>query len=257
MPSIDLQHLAERENAQVEWKEQVADWKDVVETCVAFANDHLNLGGGYVVCGAAERIDAFGFQSVELVGLSSARLKEILGSVLSACATHVSPPITPHVTELPAADPDKRVLVFTVPAPKQAHAYRRQPDTSGDYYIRVHGRTLLARNGLLRELLVRKQALAPWDERPVPEASVQDIDPLAVRSVLQQIGMRSSTRSVEHFLVEPLSPLAPTLGAREALTSEPRPTYAALLMFGQLPQRFIPSGVIVFSVYPGRCARPS
>ena len=54
---IDLKELANRESEQVEWKENVADPKGVVETIVAFANDYSNLGGGYVVCGAKEGKD--------------------------------------------------------------------------------------------------------------------------------------------------------------------------------------------------------
>ena len=43
---VDLDELSRRESEQVEWKEQVADWKDVVRTLVAFSNDLANLGGG-------------------------------------------------------------------------------------------------------------------------------------------------------------------------------------------------------------------
>lgn len=253
---IDLEQLAAREGAQVEWKRAVADFRDVVETCVAFANDFHNLGGGYVVCGAAEQVDEHGFQRIELVGLGAARLKEIAGRVLDACREQVSPPLTPLVTELPTTDPACHVLVFTVPATRHAHSYRREGRTSGDYFIRegdgASARTVVARNGVLRELLVRKQALPPWDERAA-HASIDDVDPLAVRAVLQQVGMWDSTRSVEQFLAEPISALAPVLARREALTRALRPTHAALLMFGVQPQRhdLIPSAVVVFSVYPG------
>ena len=52
--TLDLQELLVRESEQVEWKENVADFRDVVRTVVAFANDLSNLGGGRVVCGVKE-----------------------------------------------------------------------------------------------------------------------------------------------------------------------------------------------------------
>lgn len=51
-PAVDLQELWRRVIEQTEWKENVANIDDVVETLSAFANDLANLGGGYVVCGA-------------------------------------------------------------------------------------------------------------------------------------------------------------------------------------------------------------
>ncbi|HRX76961.1 MAG TPA: hypothetical protein P5342_05825, partial [Candidatus Cloacimonadota bacterium] len=75
--SIDLDELLSRENERVEWKENVADIDSVIKTIVAFSNDFSNLGGGYVVCGARESKDEYGFPSVHLVGLDSVRYQEI------------------------------------------------------------------------------------------------------------------------------------------------------------------------------------
>ncbi|HEX3129680.1 MAG TPA: RNA-binding domain-containing protein [Thermoanaerobaculia bacterium] len=74
---IDLRHLAERESEQVEWKSNVADIDDVVETLCAFANDLANLGGGYVVCGAHETRDGHGFPAIDLAGLKSSRFRPV------------------------------------------------------------------------------------------------------------------------------------------------------------------------------------
>lgn len=51
--SIDLKELAYRESEQVEWKENVADINDVIQTAVAFANDYSNLG--WIYCLWCER----------------------------------------------------------------------------------------------------------------------------------------------------------------------------------------------------------
>ena len=68
-PNINLSELATRENSIVEWKENVARISDIIETITAFANDFLNIGGGYIVCGAKEIKDANGFQAVQYIGL--------------------------------------------------------------------------------------------------------------------------------------------------------------------------------------------
>ncbi len=77
MALVDPKELSARESERVEWKENVADCDDVVRTVVAFANDISNLGGGYVVCDAAEGKDEAGFRKIFLSGLTSARFKEV------------------------------------------------------------------------------------------------------------------------------------------------------------------------------------
>src|SRR5438128_98434 len=120
---IDLKTLSVRESEQVEWKANVADTDDVVETLAAFANDWSNLGGGYVVCGAKEDKDEHGFPRLVITGLAANRLKEVEGRVLTGCRERVSPSIAPSVEELPTDSPDRRVLVFIMPATRSAHLF--------------------------------------------------------------------------------------------------------------------------------------
>jgi ATP-dependent DNA helicase RecG len=122
---VDLEQLARRENEQTEWKENVADINDVVETLSAFANDLQNLGGGHVVCGAKEDQDAHGFPQLVRTGLSPARLKEVENVVLARCRDRVSPPLAPLVEELESEESDRRILVFVQPATRSAHTVRR------------------------------------------------------------------------------------------------------------------------------------
>src|SRR5262249_2082897 len=122
---IDLTELAQRENEQTEWKENVADIDDVVATLSAFANDFQNLGGGYVVCGAKEEQDAEGFPRLVRIGLTAGRLREVENTVLARCRDRVSPPLVPLVEELPTDDASRRVLVFLQPATGTAHTFRR------------------------------------------------------------------------------------------------------------------------------------
>lgn len=252
MKKIDLKELASRESEQVEWKENVADVEDVARTIAAFANDYSNLGGGYVVCGAREARDEHGFQKMEIPGLTAGRLKEIEGRVLALCREKVNPPVAPLLEELPAATEDRRILIFIVPATGDAHTFRSSDD-SGKYYIRISRETREARNGVLRELFVRKRVQEPWDRRCHPAATIDDIDLLALREVMKRVGLWDDSRGLEDYLsaTVQLSPFVPTLCVREGLTNILRPRNFALLLFGRNIQRFFAGAISSFSVYPG------
>ena len=250
--SLDLKVLMARESEQVEWKENVADHEDVVATLSAFANDLANLGGGYVVCGAKEDRDQYGFPSVSASGLSSAELKKLEGLIMEGCRAGVSPPIVPLVQELPSESPDRRVLVFIMPATPFAHLFRRRKQ-AGQYFVRLSRETREARNGILRELLVRKGAVDPWDRRPCAAASVSDLDLLALRDALQRMRLFDEERGVEGYLSDTvsLSPFVPPLLSREPLTGILRPRNFTLLLFGRSPQAHAPGAFSYFSLYPG------
>lgn len=249
---VDLNELSKRESEQVEWKENVADENDVVATLTAFANDLQNLGGGYVVCGAKEDKDEYGFPRVVLAGLTASRLKEVEGKVLQRCRERVEPAIQPLVHELPSATADRRILVFIMPATRSAHQFRK--DKAGAYYVRSSRSTIEARNGILRELLVRKGAIDDWDRRPCLTATVQDLDLLVLRDTLHRMNINFGAERVDEFLSEArsLSPLIPSLCVREPLTGILRPRNFAMLLFGRNPQAHIPGSYSLFSIYPGR-----
>lgn len=253
MHRIDLNALAARESEQVEWKENVADVSDVVRTIVAFANDYANLGGGYVVCGAAESRDEHGFQKMLRPGLSAARFKEIEGRVMTACRDKVDPPLVPLTDEQPADDPERRILVFIIPRTGSAHTFRASGKDASTYYIRAGRDTVEARNGLLRELMVRKQVLEPWDRRPNPEAGVDDIDLLVLREYLQRMGLWDRSRSVDDYLSprSRLHAMVPPLTVEEPLSGALRPRNFALLLFGREPERFFDGAYALLSRYPG------
>ena len=88
-PRVDLPELSRRESEQTEWKENVANIDDVVETLAAFANDLQNLGGGYVVCGAREDKDPAGFPTLVRSGMTATRLREVEGTALTRCRERV------------------------------------------------------------------------------------------------------------------------------------------------------------------------
>lgn len=249
---LDLRTLSQRESEQIEWKENVADEDDVVKTLSAFANDWSNLGGGYVICGAREDRDEHGFPQLVEAGLSARRLKEVENRVLAGCRDRVSPPIVPLVEELPAANADARILVFIMPATRSAHLFA-QRNQAGRYFVRISRETREARNGVLRELLVRKGEIEAWDRRPCLTATVNDLDLLALRDALQRMRVFQPDRGLEEYLSEAkaLSPFVSPLCFREPLTGVLRPRNFAMLLFGRDLQAHVPGAYSLFSIYPG------
>lgn len=252
MPNLDLKEIAQRESEQVEWKAGVADVEDVVRTIVAFANDWSNLGGGYVVCGAQEQEDEGGFQRVNLIGLTEQRFNEVERKVLEKCRSKVEPSLAPLVEEIRTDDSGRRVLVFVVPRSRRAHQFRSNDD-SGKFYVRISRETREARDGILRELLVRKGDALPWDRDVNGEATSQDLDLLTLREVLTRAALWDPGRDIDDYFDEnkPIHALMPSVGVKEVFTGLLRPRNYALLMFGRDATRFIPGASAVVSVYPG------
>ncbi len=253
-PHLDLKELSTRESEQVEWKRNVADIEDLLRTVTAFANDYQNLGGGYIVCGAEELRDEHGFPRVETPGLTSNRFKEIEGKLMNDSRTKIDPPVTPLVEELPGSVEGQRILIFIVPASPHPHCYRASGADASRYYVRLSRETIEARNGILRELLVRKQAIEPWDRRPNPDATLTSIDLLAFRDVLQQAAVWNPSMGMEDYFEERnrLSALVPSLGARRPLDTNLRPRNFALILFAKEPTTFIPGAWTKVSAYPGK-----
>lgn len=252
MLKIILSELSKRESERVEWKENVADIDSVVKTAVAFANDFSNLGGGYIVCGAKEIKDEHGFQKLVQIGLLSDRFKEVENKVLSDLRDKVFPPIVPLIEEIPVKD-DSRILIFIIPATGDAHNYRASGKDASTYYVRIGRETREARNGILRELLVKKNRLEHWDRRINNSASLNEIDLLSLREYLKEMGLWDNNKALEDYLSssERLSSFVPPLAAKEPLTNELKPRNFSLLLFSKEPLQFFPGAFLVVSIYKG------
>ena len=253
MANIDLHELLSRESERVEWRDQVANIDDLIQTAVAFSNDLNNLGGGYIVCGAKEIKNTHGFQDIELTGLTASRFKEVENRVLADLRKKVDPPVTPIVEEEILPDESRRVLIFIIPATGYAHTYRTTTDAT-KYFIRVGRETIEARNGLLRELLTRKGALPPWDKRACLDAAIEDIDLILLREYLTSMGLWDPNKSVDDYFSEnfQLTPFAPSLTVKQGMVDRPVPRNYTILLFGKNPLAYFQGAYSVFSIYPGK-----
>ena len=249
---IDLKELSKRESERVEWKENVADVADIVKTAVAFANDYSNLGGGYIVCGAKEIKDEHGFQKLLTVGLTSSRLKEIEGKMTNALRDNTFPSIVPIIEEI-EVDAEHRILVFIIASTGQLHSCRTDSRDSSITYVRVGRETRIAKNGILRELLVKKNLVEAWDKRMCANATIQDIDLISFRQYLQEMNLWDNRKTIEEYFsdTEKIADFIPALAAKEQLTDILRPRNFTMLIFGKDILKYFNDIYIIFSIYPG------
>lgn len=255
---IDLKELSARASERVEWKEN-GDDKDIIQKIVktisAFANDISNTGGGYVVCGAKEGKDAYGFPKVLYTGLSAEKVKEITGKVTQQCRDLVSPAISPLVTTLDnPEDSTNKILVFTSVASPDAHIYR--DGEKSVHYVRIGSETREARNGILTQLLIKKQKIEYFDRRILTGCSDRDIDVLIFRDYMQEMGLLSPDKALEDYFSDEaqIAEFVPPLFGRVGLDKALRPRNFTLLMFGKKASisRYFPDAHTVLSIYKGK-----
>ena len=235
--NINLNELSQRESEKVEWKEHGEDpavVKSIVRTITAFANDIANMGGGYVVCGAKEIKDEYGFQKVVYSGLGSNQIKEIESKVLQHCRDYVSPSIAPLVQELEnPGEPSTRILVFIVLADRAAHSFRDGEKSA--YYVRIGRETREARNGILMQLMESKGQIEPFDKRPNPNTDEKDMDLLLFRDCMSEMNLVQASKPLESYFSdrEQIAEFVPPLFAKKSLDSGLCLRNFTLFMFGK------------------------
>jgi predicted HTH transcriptional regulator len=255
--NIDLKELSVRESERVEWKENGDDIeivKTIVKTISAFANDISNFGGGYVVCGAKEIKDDYGFPKIQYVGLTANKLKEIEGKVTQHCRDYIHPSLSPIVEEIVNPENNStRILVFVVLASPDAHIYR--DGQTSNYYVRISRETREARNGILTQLLIKKRKIDYFDKRVNVAATEADIDVLLFRDSMQEMGLLFPEKSLEDYFSdrEQIAELVSPLFVRSNLDGILRPRNFTLLMFGKKSSITVlfPEAYTILSIYKG------
>lgn len=255
--NIDLTELSTRESEKVEWKEKGDDKevvKSIVKTISAFANDIANVGGGYVVCGAKEIKDDYGFPKVEYTGLAANKLREIEGKVREQCTNRISPSVAPIIQVIDnPLDKETKILVFIIIATTKAHTYR--DDETVKYYVRVGRETIEARNGVLTQLLTSKQEIEPFDKRANPKVGEPDFDFLLFRDCMNEMKLVQPEKPLESYFSdkEQIAEFVPPLCVKKPLDGGLCLRNFTLFMFGRKKAITLnfPDAFTSLSVYNG------
>ena len=221
-----------RREFKATWDEQIKP--AVVRTICAFANDLLNLNGGYIIIGV-ETNDR-GEPLLPPRGLDLLDVEKIQKEIRGQCR-RIDPEYQPVL--FPEVCQGKRILVVWAPggdtrpyqAPKQAKGGERA------YYVRQGPETVEAQGELLRQLLERT-AKVPFDDRRNLASRVEDISPTLMRRFLANVRSDLVHNAVGDREIYQRMRLVSKVNEHEA------PRNVALLFFHEDPDKFFPGARI-------------
>lgn len=207
------------ESDTVEWKKSLGEWKEIVETCAAFAS----AGGGSIWIGIGPDGHAVGVQ----VG------KGTMEDLANKIAQNTNPRQTPAISTV-ARDGTTLIIVNVTESPaKPVYAFDRPYRRSGCTNQRLSTEEAM-------HLFMASRAIT-WDYTPLDDVSMVDIDPVVVRRFLK---VAKAERQWDVSSETPAEQVLRQLG----LIRDNRLTVAAVLLFGRNPQRLMTQAML-------RCAR--
>lgn len=235
----DLIHSRAIESNRIEFK---ATWNDVtaagvVRTASAFANDLLNLNGGYVILGIEEEN---GRPVLPPRGLSDLDMDAVQKEVRGKCV-RIEPGYQPVL--FPEEYQGEPILVLWCPGgdnrPYQAPLDLNAKGSPSTYFIRQGPQSVVAKGEFLRQLM-ESAAKVPFDDRRNTEATLDDISISLVRRFLKDVRSelsRESGRFSDEQLLAQLRISSPVNGHFV-------PRNVGLLFFNADPDKFFPGARI-------------
>ena len=185
--------------------------KDFAKTIIGMANAE----GGRVAVGLSER---------RIEGTDDSAKK--INALRRAPLTMVAPPLRVRFHEVPVINDDgeeDHVLVADVPPSR--HAHRRSDGTA---FLRAGDSTMKLDGSMWEELVYDREAES-YEAEPAG-TTMSSLDPSAINRLREAIGASGDDAHV--------------LRSRSLLTTDGRPTIAALLLFGLAPQERLPQALV-------------
>jgi ATP-dependent DNA helicase RecG len=221
-PPVTLELLAQGMTETLHWFPEDAPLSRLAAALVSLAN----TAGGQVILGVAPR-------SGEIVGVRQPgeAIDRVLQAALLCDPTLVLP--IPMIQAVGAT----QVVVVTVPS-GLPNVY-----SLDGRYLGREGRQinpLPARR--LRELLMERGGVQ-FDSEPPPDATLDDLDAQKISDYVAALGLRNAETPHELLLRRGC--------LRRDGSGEYHPTFAALLLFGRAPQRWLPNATVLAARFPG------
>ena len=207
------------EGEAVELKQSLGEWKEIVETCAAFAT----AKGGRMFVGVTPTGKVHGIH----VG------KGTLEDLANKITNNTSPRLVPSISIQTQAGKTLIVVEVRESPTKPVYAFDRA--------FRRSGRTNQRLSPIeASELYLESRGLT-WDETAVTDAGLKDVDPKAVQHFL---ALAKAERRWDVGSSTPVPKVLRQLG----LIRNGKLTIAGLLLFGKDPQHLMPQAAL-------RCAR--
>lgn len=232
MTKTELQEvITNGENSGVEFKRDTIQPRDLVKELVAFAN----LRGGYVLLGVED--------DGSIAGLTRADLEEW---VMTICRDKIRPELIPYFELIRNVEPGKDVVLVRVDRGWTVHHVWHQNHRT--YYIRVGS---LSREASPEELerLFQQRGAFRLEIRGVSGSSLADLDRRRLRDYFGRVRQQSTPSPDDEEGWQRL------LINTDLMVEEDKNaaiTVAAVLLFGNTPNRFLPQAGIDAVAYPGR-----
>lgn len=235
------------ESARIEAKRAGDIGKSVMETICAFANEP-GLGGGYLLLGVVREQESLFAGGYKVVGIDNP--DKIQSDIASQCADVFNCPVRPRIsTELLNG---KTVVVVYVPesSPMEKPIYIRRFGLPRGAYRRVGPTDQEGTEDDLVALYAGRQ-IDTFDAAPVPDAEMNDIDPVAIDDYRQQ---RRAINPDAEELFWSNEDLLRCLGCAKLDNGKLKPTVAGIVLFGTTMalRRCFPMMRIDYIRVPGR-----
>jgi ATP-dependent DNA helicase RecG len=219
------------ERQHVEFKESIIKPGDLAECIMAFANAE----GGTIYLGITEKPSPHPSGKIRRV------TKEHRDNIRRAAQDVLSPPVEGVVAHEVVVQ-GKIVLAVVVPRSGSLHQHN-----NGKLLIRRGSENVALRGKALRQVWVDREQPS-YDDRPVKDATLDDLDPARVdwylERAIQERGLPVDTSlPLERNLVR--------LGAGVQDGEQLVPRVAGLLLFGHAPQQFVPHSMVRLARFQG------
>jgi len=221
-----LEIIHNGENSGVEFKRDVLQNHDLAKELVAFSN----LGGGMVLLG----VDDDG----TIAGLTRVGLEEW---VMTTCRDKIRPAIIPFFEIVRDVEPERDVAIVSVTRGYDVHCLWH--NNSNRYYIRVGTQSREATPEELARLFQQRGSIRA-ELRPVSGAALADLDRRRLRDYFGRIRQQDVPSDNDDAGWR-------TLLINTEIMTEEGVTVGGLLLFGQMPKRFLPHSGIDAAAFPG------
>ena len=201
------------------------DVKALAITLVAFANSD----GGTVAIGISDKT-----KRIEGVDFETAKLNELLRTPFDYCNPTV-PVILEKVDCVDYKGRTNHIMLMKVDASPQVHA-----NQADEVYFRVGDKSKLLKFEERLQLTYDKGERY-FEDKPVPDAKLSDIDLNLVKEYTKIIGYNKS----------PIEYLRQNKGFVKEVNGKAQISTAAILLFGKKPQNFFPRARVRFIRYEG------
>ena len=246
----DLLNKRKIEGNRIEFKK---GWNpvDIYHSLCVFANDFDNLGGGYVLVGVEQ--DDNGLAKRPVTGINIEAVDGILKKMVGY--NNLFDPYYLPRTSVEEVDGQQVLVIWALSGVNRPYAIPMDvtaKEKKMKYYVRSGSSCIETKGEVLDELRDMANRV-PFDERPNPAITMNDISMVLLRDYLATIGSK-----LEASLF--IQPLAQTLEQMELMTGPTENRMiknVAAMMFCEHPEKFFPYTQVEVVVFPeGKTKNP-